>query len=120
VPVAWLDAGLLRELAALHPREMTTLHQEHVIEHASNSREAAALLKRDRQPRRIGLNPGSPLAALLIRVGHQRCQLQRDAHSPNTSWTDIVRTMPRLSARPPASITLRSPATTTRLFSGSM
>src|SRR4029453_9439754 len=120
VPVAWLDAGLLRQLAALHPREMTTFDQEYGIEHAANSREAAALLKRDRQSCGIGLNPCSPLAALLIRVRHQGCQLQRDAHSPKTSWIDNGRTIPRLSARTPASITLRSPATTTSAFCGSM
>ena len=51
LPVARGNACLVRKLTALHAREMTTLDEEHVIEHVSHRREAATPLERNGQSR---------------------------------------------------------------------
>src|SRR5262245_62167408 len=93
---------------------MPFLDPEHVIEQAAHGGKPAAVLKRnhytlcgvDREPR-------LPFRPLVIAVRDQILEIDCCAHCPTASSTDITRTGPRFSARTPASITLRSPTTTT-------
>src|SRR5512138_3481343 len=92
---------------------MTSLDPEDVIDEAVHGREPSAILKRQRQPRRIRLEPRSPLAALVSEIGHQTIEFDGNTHCPIPSLTDSIRTGARFSARMPASMVLRSPTTTT-------
>src|SRR5262245_12735680 len=99
---------------------MPRFDQEDVINQRRDGQETAIRLQPQIHGGRVVIEPHSPLAALLVRIGEQLVERQRDHRyiGPRTCSGVNTSIGPRFSALILSSMTLRSPTTTTANLSG--